>query len=47
VAVIDAKTFEVLDYLLVGRRVWQLAFTPDEASCWPPTASAATFRSSM
>jgi len=30
VAVIDAKTFEVLDYLLVGRRVWQMAFTPDE-----------------
>ncbi len=27
---IDAKTFEVLDYLLVGRRVWQLAFTPDQ-----------------
>lgn len=30
VAVIDAKTFDVLDYLLVGRRVWQLAFTPDQ-----------------
>ncbi len=30
VAVVDAKTFEVLDYLLVGRRVWHLAFTPDE-----------------
>ena len=30
VAVIDAKTFEVEDYLLVGQRVWQLAFTPDE-----------------
>jgi PQQ-dependent catabolism-associated beta-propeller protein len=30
VAVIDAKTYEILDYLLVGRRVWQLAFTPDE-----------------
>src|SRR3989344_3288880 len=30
VAVIDAKTFEILDYLLVGRRVWQMAFTPDE-----------------
>ena len=31
VAVIDAKTDEVLDYLLVGQRVWQMAFTPDEA----------------
>jgi YVTN family beta-propeller protein len=27
---IDAKTYEVLDYLLVGQRVWQLAFSPDE-----------------
>ncbi|NBB04528.1 YVTN family beta-propeller repeat protein [Pseudomonas monteilii] len=31
VAVIDANTYEVLDYLLVGRRVWQLAFTPDQS----------------
>ncbi len=30
VAVINAKTFEVEDYLLVGKRVWQLAFTPDQ-----------------
>jgi YVTN family beta-propeller protein len=30
VGVIDAKTFAVEDYLLVGQRVWQLAFTPDE-----------------
>src|SRR5262245_10583059 len=30
VAVIDAKTLEVEEYLLVGQRVWQLAFTPDE-----------------
>ena len=30
VAVVDAKTFEILDYLLVGRRVWHLAFTPDQ-----------------
>ena len=29
-AVIDAQTFEVEDYLLVGQRVWQLAFSPDE-----------------
>jgi YVTN family beta-propeller protein len=31
VAVVNAKTFEVEKYLLVGQRVWQLAFTPDEA----------------
>ena len=30
VAVVDAATDEVKDYLLVGQRVWQLAFTPDE-----------------
>ena len=30
VAVIDAKTDEVKKYLLVGQRVWQLAFSPDE-----------------
>jgi len=30
VAVIDGATFEVEQYLLVGQRVWQLAFTPDE-----------------
>jgi YVTN family beta-propeller protein len=30
VAVIDAQTFEVRKYLLVGARVWQLALTPDE-----------------
>ena len=30
VAVIDAQTYEVEDYLLVGQRVWQLAFSPDE-----------------
>jgi PQQ-dependent catabolism-associated beta-propeller protein len=30
VAVIDGETDEVLDYLLVGQRVWQLALTPDE-----------------
>ena len=27
-----AVTFEVEKYLLVGQRVWQLAFTPDESS---------------
>ena len=30
VAVVDAQTFEVKDYLLVGRRVWHMDFTPDE-----------------
>lgn len=30
VAVVDAKTYEVEGYLLVGQRVWQLVFTPDE-----------------
>ena len=29
-ALVDGKTWEVLDYLLVGQRVWQLGFTPDE-----------------
>ena len=27
---IDGKTHEVLEYLLVGQRVWQMDFTPDE-----------------
>jgi len=30
VAVIDGASLEVTDYLLVGQRVWQMAFTPDE-----------------
>jgi PQQ-dependent catabolism-associated beta-propeller protein len=30
VAVIDTKTYKVRKYLLVGQRVWQMAFTPDE-----------------
>ena len=30
IAVIDQKTKEVIKYLLVGQRVWQLAFTPDQ-----------------
>jgi YVTN family beta-propeller protein len=30
VAVVDAQTFEVEDYLLVGQRVWQLAISPDQ-----------------
>ena len=31
IAVIDGETLEVLDYLLVGQRVWQLGFNPDES----------------
>ena len=34
VAVVDAQTYEVLDYLLVGQRVWQLAFGPDEKTLY-------------
>jgi len=30
VAVINAQTFEVEKYLLVGQRVWNLAFSPDQ-----------------
>ena len=30
VAEIDGETYEVKRYILVGQRVWQLAFTPDE-----------------
>jgi len=30
IAVVNGITHEVEDYLLVGQRVWQLAFTPDE-----------------
>ena len=30
VAVVDAQTYEVLDFVLVGRRVWHLEFDLDE-----------------
>lgn len=30
VAVVDAESFEVKDYILVGQRVWQMEFTPDQ-----------------
>jgi PQQ-dependent catabolism-associated beta-propeller protein len=30
VAVVDTATLKVIKYLLVGQRVWQLAFTPDD-----------------
>ena len=29
-AVIDQQTKNVVKYLLVGQRVWQMAFTPDQ-----------------
>jgi PQQ-dependent catabolism-associated beta-propeller protein len=29
VAVVDAKTYQVIEYWLVGQRVWNLAFSPD------------------
>jgi PQQ-dependent catabolism-associated beta-propeller protein len=31
VAVIDAQKLEVVDYFLVGQRVWNLEFSPDQA----------------
>jgi YVTN family beta-propeller protein len=31
VAVIDAQSYEILRYLLVGQRVWSLAFNPDQS----------------
>lgn len=31
IAVVDQKTYEVLDYILVGRRVWHMAFNGDES----------------
>lgn len=31
IAVVDAKTYEVLDYLLVGKRVWHMALNADES----------------
>jgi PQQ-dependent catabolism-associated beta-propeller protein len=31
IAVVDAKTYEVIDYLLVGRRVWHMDFNSDQS----------------
>ena len=31
VAVINAETYEVEDYILVGRRVWHMAFNSDKS----------------
>ena len=30
IAVVDANSHQVTKYLLVGQRVWHIAFTPDE-----------------
>ena len=30
IAVVDATSHKVIKYLLVGQRVWHMAFTPDE-----------------
>jgi len=30
IAVVNAETYEVVKYILVGQRVWHLAFTPEE-----------------
>ena len=30
IAVVDRSTLEVSDYILVGRRVWHLALTPEQ-----------------
>jgi PQQ-dependent catabolism-associated beta-propeller protein len=34
VAVVDAKTYAPIKYLLVGRRVWHTALTGDEKQLW-------------
>jgi PQQ-dependent catabolism-associated beta-propeller protein len=31
IAVVNAKTYEVEDYILVGRRVWHMAFNADKS----------------
>ena len=31
VAVVDAETYEVEKYILVGRRVWHMALSPDRS----------------
>jgi YVTN family beta-propeller protein len=31
VAVVDAQSYEVMRYLLVGQRVWSLGFNPDQS----------------
>jgi YVTN family beta-propeller protein len=34
VAAVDMRTFEVKDYISVGRRVWQLGLSPDGATLY-------------
>ena len=31
VAVVDTATYQVTNYILVGRRVWHLEFSPDQS----------------
>ena len=47
VAVVDTETYEVEKYVLVGQRVWQLAFTPDQKTVSAQTAFPTTSPSSM
>ncbi len=47
VAVVNAQTREVEKYILVGRRVWHMAFSPIAPSCSPPMVSRVTSRLSM
>ena len=34
VAVIDPKTYEVQEYILVGQRPWHLGFSPDQSKLY-------------
>ena len=36
IAVVDATSYEVLEYLLVGKRVWHMAFSPDYTTLFTP-----------
>ena len=40
VAVINAQTFEVEKYVLVGQRVWNLAFSPDQKRLYTTNGSS-------
>ena len=43
-AVVNAETYEVEDYLLVGQRVWQLGFSADESVLFATNGVPTTFR---
>ncbi len=47
VAVVNGETFAEEKYLMVGQRVWQLAFTPDEQLLFTTNGTSTMFRSSM